>query len=169
MSRPRAERPLTHGLYTKVLTREEKAKIGKVRATNIRGEIQYLRVICSRLAKIVNENGLKAGEVKPLTDATLKTLNALDLKLNTLLRYVRTEAYLNGEPTEYDRQIEEGEFIARKRRNVFNYLRAGEKAPASDRPSGMGDDTAGAIHPLDRGRGPEAVSEGAVEAHPGVD
>jgi len=138
MSKPRAERSLIHGLYAKVITKTESDEIARIQPTNIEGEIAYLRMICSRLATIVDANGLKEGAVRPLNDVTIRTLNALDLKLNTLLRYVRAQAYLTGEPSEYDRQIEEGEFLARKRRNVFNYLSAGKKAPASHRPSSMG-------------------------------
>lgn len=139
MSRSQAERLRIHGLYAKILTKDEQGEIAKVPLTSIEGEIAYLRSACSRLARIVDENGLKAGDTEPLGDGALRTLRALDRKLNTLLRYIRTQAYLNGERSEYDRQIEEGEFLARKRRNVFNYLSTGKKTPKGHRPSGMGD------------------------------
>ena len=139
MSIPRSERSRIHGLYTKVITDPEQAQIANIAPTNIEGEIAYLRTVCSRLANIVAQNGLEHGAVKTLDDRTIRTLNALDLKLNTLLRYVRTQAYLKGEPNEYDRQIEEGEFLARKRRNVFNYLRPGKKTQEGDGPGGLGD------------------------------
>ncbi len=139
MSKPRTERARIHGLYSKVLSDEEQLEIATMTTTEMEGEINYLRVVCGRLALILDENGLKAGDMKPLTESTIRMLNALDLKLNTLLRYIRAYAYLNGAPTEYDRQIEEGEFLARKRRNVFNYLSPRKTAPASHRPSGMGD------------------------------
>jgi hypothetical protein len=103
MGMPSSQRHQIHGLYSKVITASEKAELSKIPVTSIEAEIAYLRTICSRLAKVVNENGLKHGAVKPVDDATIRTLNALDLKLNTLLRYVRTQAYLKGEPNEYDR------------------------------------------------------------------
>lgn len=140
MSKPRKQRARIHGLYAKVVTKEEAEEVAKIEPTNIEGEIGYLRVMIVRLGEIIEANGLGAGESKPLYEETIRMLNVMDMKLNTLLRYVRTQAYLSGEPSEYDRQIEEGEFIARKRRNVFNYLSAGKAAPASHRPSGMGDD-----------------------------
>ncbi len=139
MSKPRSERARIHGLYSKLLSEDEQREMAEMSATEMEGEINYLRVVCGRLAQILNENGLKAGDLMPLTESTIRMLNALDLKLNTLLRYIRAYAYLNGAPTEYDRQIEEGEFLARKRRNVFNYLSTGKTSPASHRPSGMGD------------------------------
>ncbi len=139
MSKPRSERARIHGLYGKLITSKEKAQLAKMRLTNIEGEIVYLRVLCSRLAKKIDENGLKEGDAEPLSDVAIRMLNTLDLKLNTLLRYIKTLAYLKGEPSEYDRQIEEGEFIARKRRNVFNYLSPRKKTPESDGPGGLGD------------------------------
>ncbi len=139
MSKPRSERARIHGLYSKLVSEDEQREMAEMSATEMEGEINYLRVVCGRLAQILNENGLKAGDLMPLTESTIRMLNALDLKLNTLLRYIRAYAYLNGAPTEYDRQIEEGEFLARKRRNVFNYLSTGKASPAGHRPSGMGD------------------------------
>ena len=139
MSKPRAKRSMIHGLYTKMLTKDEKGEIAQISPTDIEGEITYLRAVCRRLAMNAEENGMKAGAVKPLSDVTLRTLNALDLKLNTLLRYIRTQAYLKGEPSEYDRQIEEGEFLARKRLNVFNYLSAGKKTTTGDGAGAVGD------------------------------
>jgi len=123
---------LIHGLYSGLIARPEKAQLKKLNSSDIKGEIAYLRVICSRLAKIAERNGLEYGAIKTLDDRTIRTLNALDLKLNTLLRYIRTHAFLNGGNNEYDRQIEEGEFLARKRRNVFNYLSTRKEAQPSD-------------------------------------
>ncbi len=168
-SRPRAQRTMIHGLYATVVTPEEAEEIAKIQSTDIEGEIGYLRVMIARLAKIVEANGLQAGAKELLSERVIHVLHVLDLKLNTLLRYVKTQAYLKGEPSEYDRQIEEGEFLARKSLDVFNYLSTGKKAPASHRPSAMGDDGTGALREMDRGSGAEEVSESTAEANPGVD
>jgi len=135
----RGKRALIHGLYSGLITGAEQTRIDQLKPTDIEGEIAYLRTVCGRLAKIVEKNGLQSGAVKPLDDRTIRTLNAMDLKLNTLLRYVRAHAYLNGEPNEYDRQIEEGEFLARKRRGVYNYLSAGKETQPGHRSGGLDD------------------------------
>jgi hypothetical protein len=139
MSMPRNERSRIHGLYSKVITKAEKRELARVHTTDIEGEIAYLRSLCRRLAEIVNANGLEQGAVLPLDDRTIRTLNAMDLKMNTLLRYIRAQAYLKGEPNEYDRQIDEGQFLARRARNVFNYLSSGTAEQPGDGPGEMGD------------------------------
>jgi hypothetical protein len=160
-SKPKTQRTLIHGLYAKVVTKEDAEEIAKIQPTDIEGEIGYLRVMILRLANIVEANGLQAGAKKLLSERAMHVLHVMDLKLNTLLRYVRTQAYLSGEPSEYDRQIEEGEFLARKSRNVFNYLSEGTAASESDGSSGMGDVGPGAVYPVDRGSEAAAVPESA--------
>ncbi len=169
IGKPRTQRALMHGLYATVVTPEEAEEIAKIQSTDIEGEIGYLRVMIARLAKIVEENGLQAGAKELLSERVIRVLQVLDLKLNTLLRYVKTQAYLKGEPSEYDRQIEEGEFLARKSLDVFNYLGTGKKAPKSHRPGAMGDDRTGALREVDRGNSTEEVPEGATQANHGVD
>ena len=140
MAVPRSQRARIHGLYSDTISAAESAELAKIQETDIHAEIAYLRTVCSRLAKIVNANGVDEGSLEPPNEATIRTLHALDRKLNTLLRYIRTLAYLKGELNEYDRQIEEGEFLARKARNVFNYFSTGKKAQPRGGPGPLGDE-----------------------------
>src|SRR5512138_1882085 len=163
MSMPRTQRTRTHGMYAQVITAAEEAQLAQMQPTNIEGEVAYLRVVCSRLAKIVNANGLRKGAKKPLDDRTLRMLNALDAKMNTLLRYVRTLAYLKGQPNEYEWKIEEGEFLARKRQDVFNYFGTRTTEEQADGAGAVDADGAEPLYPLDRGGESEAIPEGATE------
>ena len=111
-----------HGLYSRRIAASESASLASMRVTDITGEIAYLRVSSSRMAAIIERRGLAYEASQPLDDRTLRTMQAHDRKMNMLLKYLRQYAIWNGELSEYDQQLKLGEFLARKRGGVFDYL-----------------------------------------------
>ncbi len=158
-----------HGIYSKMITKEEGVQIESMSLDELRGEIAYLRAACGRLARIIEHNGLKHNAAKALDDRTLRMLAAHDHRLETLLRYIRAHAVLSGGESEYDRQIEEGEFLARRRKGVFFYLEDGPTAYTTHGQSAGDDDGSEEVHPLGAGSGPAAVPEGTDHADHGLD
>jgi hypothetical protein len=119
---PGNKNAMRHGLYAKRISRAEDDVISKMKVTHIQGEISYMRVVCARIAKILENNGLDSEATKSLSDQTLMTLSSLDRTLTTLLSYVRQYALLTGEMNELDADIEEGKDKARKELSVYQYL-----------------------------------------------
>ena len=50
---------LRHGLYAQRITEAEKNKMGLFGKKDLNGEIGYYRAICSRMARILEKNGLQ--------------------------------------------------------------------------------------------------------------
>lgn len=113
---------LKHGLYALRITPTEDDALSSMKITHLEGEIAYLRVVCGRLAKILEYNGLESETTRALSEATLKALGALDKSLTTLLSYIRQHALLTGETHELDADIRAGQDMARKEMGVFQYL-----------------------------------------------
>ena len=57
-----------------------------------------------------------------LTDETIKTFNSLNRALATLLNYVTQFSLLTGELTQFEKQVEDGKFLARTSLGVYEYL-----------------------------------------------
>ena len=113
---------LKHGLYAKRLTGTDGKTVKALSHTDIRGEIAYLRIVIARLSDILENNGLSQGATNLLSDEGLKHLNSYGLALERLATLIRTHALLNGEASEFEKEIEEGRFLARTYYGVFEYL-----------------------------------------------
>ena len=111
-----------HGLYAQRITLGEVQVLDTMKVTDIEGEIAYMRVVCGRIANILENNGLESNATEELNDDTLRTLGALDKTLTTLLTYVRQYSLQTGEMSDLEADIEEGKELARKELGVYDYL-----------------------------------------------
>ena len=123
---PNNKNALKHGLYAKRISKGEIDVLSDMKVTGIEGEIAYMRVICGRVAAILENNGLGSDATKELNETALRTLSALDRTLTTLLTYVRQYALQTGELHDLEADIEEGKDLARDDHNVYSYLKAPE-------------------------------------------
>src|SRR5512143_1962092 len=114
---------IKHGLYSKRLSKDEAKALGLFALDNIEGEIDLQRAVINRLAEILEHNGLGPGSREPLNDISRDTVKILNQSLRDLLRYVRVHAVQNSDEQLYLTQVEAGKRLARKRRNVFDYLK----------------------------------------------
>src|SRR3990167_1252105 len=113
---------LKHGLYAARISADEKKTLEGSDILDMQAEINYLRTVLSRMAKIVEKNGLSEKDEKALTDQTIKTVNSINAALVTLLNLITQQALLSGEMHDFEKQIEEGKFLARTRLDVYQYL-----------------------------------------------
>lgn len=119
---PRNKNALKHGLYAKRITDGERLVLEGMKVTDIVGEIAYMRVVCGRIASILESNGLENEATKVLSEQAIRMLLALDKAMTTLLNYVRQYALQTGELHELEADIEQGKDLARIAHNVYNYL-----------------------------------------------
>jgi len=114
MPAPKGNRnALKHGLYANRIHRHEAARIGNLPVTDVNGEIAYLRAVVSRIALILEKNGLSYRSITQLSGESLKTLSSLDNALRTLLSYIRFHALLTGDLEEWEQEIDEARRLAR--------------------------------------------------------
>src|SRR3990172_5993426 len=114
---------LIHGLYgKKPPSPAEKACLSAAGLKELEAEIIHLRLICGRMGRVLEENGLGPDAGAIVDDQVLRLSRAQDAKLASLLKCLRLYSFQSGESDEYQRQIREGEFLARKRLKVFDYL-----------------------------------------------
>ncbi len=113
-----------HGLYAKRIKGEEKEAIDKLSYSDIQGEIAYLRIVCSRMANLLETNGLSEKDTKIPSDPAMKTLNSFTLALERLSNLIRIHALLNGDLKDFEKEIEEGKFLARTYFGVYDYLKS---------------------------------------------
>src|SRR5574338_1613748 len=85
---PENKNALKHGLYAERISRRESNLLEGMRVTDIESEIAYMRVVCERIAHILENNGLDSNATKLLSEPALKMLSALDKAFGTLLTYV---------------------------------------------------------------------------------
>lgn len=123
---------LKHGFYEKRISKDEQELLDGQGLTDLTGEIRYMRVVIGRIAGILEKNGLANGDTKELTDQTIKTTHTLNAAMSTLINCVTQYALLTGELHEFEKQIEEGKFLARERLGVYQYLTPAKK-PAKRR------------------------------------
>lgn len=130
MPAPKGNRnALKHGLYARRIHRDEAARIGSIPVTDVEGEIAYLRAVISRIALILEKNGLSYRSTRQLSGKSLKTLNSLDNALRTLLSYIRNHALLTGNLDEWEKEIDEARRLARldmKIHEFFTFPDSGE-------------------------------------------
>lgn len=114
MPAPKGNRnALKHGLYARRIHRDEAARIGSIPVKDVEGEIAYTRAVISRIALILEKNGLSYKSTRQLSGKSLKTLNSLDNALRTLLSYIRLHALLTGDLEEWEQEIDEARRLAR--------------------------------------------------------
>ena len=114
MPAPKGNRnALKHGLYARRIHRDEATRIGNLPVTDVEGEIAYTRAVISRIALILEKNGLSYRSTRQLSENSLKTLNSLDNALRTLLSYIRNHALLTGNLEEWEQEIDEARRLAR--------------------------------------------------------
>ena len=114
MPAPKGNRnALKHGLYARRIHRDEAARIGSIPVKDVEGEIAYTRAVISRIALILEKNGLSYKSTRQLSGKSLKTLNSLDNALRTLLSYIRLHALLTGDLEEWEKEIDEARRLAR--------------------------------------------------------
>jgi hypothetical protein len=114
---------MRHGLYANRMSRDEKQTLGGMKVTELEGEIAYMRVVCGRIAKILENNGLESDATRLMGEGALRTLSALDKAFTTLLTYVRQYALMTGEMPDLEDDIETGKEMARINHNVYEYLK----------------------------------------------
>jgi hypothetical protein len=113
---------MRHGLYAKRLSKDELSLIGAFAIGDLKGEIALQRALIGRLAQILEHNGLAPGSTRPLPQDTRETLKLLNQIMRDLLRFVHADSLQTDDLHLYQSQIEAGKRLARKRRNVFDYL-----------------------------------------------
>ncbi len=119
--RPRST--IRHGLYSGRLSRDESHALGLFALDDIEGEIDLQRAVIDRLAGILEHTGLAPGSRQPLNQDARDTVRLLHQGLRDLLRYVRVHSVQGDDPQVYLTQIEAGKRIARKQKDVFDYLK----------------------------------------------
>jgi DNA-binding MarR family transcriptional regulator len=123
MPAPKGNRnALKHGLYARRIHREEAARIGSLPVVDIEGEIAYTRAVISRIALILEKNGLSYKSTRQLSGKSLKTLNSLDNALRTLLSYIRLHALLTGNLDEWEQEIDEARRLARLDMKIHEFF-----------------------------------------------
>ena len=69
MAAPKGNRnALKHGLYARRIHRDEATRIGNLPVTDVEGEIAYLRAVISRIALILEKNGLSYRSTRQLSE-----------------------------------------------------------------------------------------------------
>src|SRR5574338_1460242 len=101
-AQPQNKNAMKHGLYAERISKPEGNVLEGMKVTDIEGEIAYMRVMCARIARILEHNGLDSNATQPLGEEALKMLNTLDKTLTTLITYVRQYAFQTGEKSELD-------------------------------------------------------------------
>jgi hypothetical protein len=123
MPAPKGNRnALKHGLYARRIHRDEAARIGSLPVVDIEGEIAYTRAVISRIALILEKNGLSYKSTRQLSGKSLKTLNSLDNALRTLLSYIRLHALLTGNLDEWEQEIDEARRLARLDMKIHEFF-----------------------------------------------
>jgi hypothetical protein len=123
MPAPKGNRnALKHGLYARRIHRDEAARIGSLPVVDIEGEIAYTRAVISRIALILEKNGLSYKSTRQLSGKSLKTLNSLDNALRTLLSYIRLHALLTGNLDEWEKEIDEAKRLARLDMKIHEFF-----------------------------------------------
>ena len=117
---------MKHGLYASRMTQDEMDILGGMKVTELESEIGYMRVVCGRIALILEHNGLESNATKLLSEGALRTLSALDKTLTTLMTYIRQYALLTGEMPDLEVDIETGKDLARIKHDVYRYLEPGK-------------------------------------------
>jgi hypothetical protein len=115
---------ITHGLFAKRLSRDEKASLAAVAVEDVEGEIAMERALIARLLTILENNVLGPGDKDSLAEETrhtVKLVNEAMARLQGLLRLHSQEARRLKDPA---REFEEGKHMARVHRNVYGYLDA---------------------------------------------
>jgi len=127
---PNNKNALKHGLWAKRGTTKDKRLFSNIPIKDIEGEVFYLKTLASRIAIILEENGLGNLDDKlkdnidiPLpTDDTIKLLYAFDMIMRRLLTYTKTQVLFAGDLTALEKEIEEGRRLARLDMNVYSYF-----------------------------------------------
>ena len=123
MPAPKGNRnALKHGLYARRIHRDEAARIGSLPVVDIEGEIAYTRAVISRIALILEKNGLSYKSTRQLSGKSLKTLNSLDNALRTLLSCIRLHALLTGNLDEWEQEIDEARRLARLDMKIHEFF-----------------------------------------------
>jgi hypothetical protein len=121
-----------HGLYARRLSQQEWNLLGEVPAESVEGEIALQRALIGRLAGVLANNGLGWSDEDELPEEARKTMKLMNETMGRLLGYIRVhlkEVRRLNDPTG---EIEAGKNLARKERNVFDYLAAQDHADDAD-------------------------------------
>ena len=111
-----------HGLYSRRITSDEMALIDSFPIGDVQGEIAYQRAVISRLAEVLENNGLKSGSRAELSSETRATVKLLNETMRGLLAYIRRHSSQVDDAKEYQHELDAGKHLARLKRNVFRYL-----------------------------------------------
>jgi len=111
-----------HGLYSQRISYAESEMIAALPVGEVDAEIAYQRALISRLAEVIENNGLKYGSKKALTSDTRATVKLLNETMRGLLAYIRRHSSQADNALEYQHELEAGKHLARIKRNVFRYL-----------------------------------------------
>ena len=120
---------LKHGLWA---TRTADTK---TIALDLRKEIAYLEGVLERMAdkfdaELTDNN-------THLTKSGHAMLSALPLIIDRRITAVRSQAFISGELTELEKEIEEGIFLARSDLGILDYLTPPEQLPRKTRKGGV--------------------------------
>ena len=104
------------------VTKGERTRIETSPTINLEAEIAYLRTIASRLALILEKNGLHYKATAPLNNDAIQTFLLQDRTFSCLLTCIKTHALLTDNESELDKEIEEGKHLARLDMSVYDYF-----------------------------------------------
>ena len=113
-----------HGLYARRLSPEEWKLLGEIPAESVESEIALQRAFIARLAAVLDNNGLGSTDDAELTDETRKTMKLLNESMGRLLGYIRQHVKEMRRLNDPTGEIEKGKDLARRERNVLEYLNA---------------------------------------------